>query len=128
MMERDPEASGTIEIRDGGESGTLIHKFDINNGTFPVSLTTQSNKMGIIFNNNVPHRPSGDPTKRCKHLRGCIRFLFELTTNYGKSEVNVLLGGLSQSNQMGSWTSIHFVLKPLHFTEKLNHKEILIVS
>ena len=91
MMERDPEASGMIEIRDGGESGTLIHKFDINNGTFPVSLTTQSNKMGIIFNNNVPHRPSGDPTKRCKHLRGCIRFLFELTTNYGKYLVNALI-------------------------------------
>ena len=84
MMERDPEASGTIEIRDGGEDGSLIHKFDINNGTFPVSLTTQSNKMGIIFNNNVPYKPeNGDPTKRCKHLRGCIRFLFELTTNYG---------------------------------------------
>ena len=91
MMQRDPEASGTIEIRDGGEDGVLMHKFDINNGTFPVSLTTRSNKMGIVFNNNVPYKPAnGDPTKRCKHLRGCIRFLFELTTNYGKYRIHGL--------------------------------------
>ena len=85
-MERDPEASGTIEIRDGGLSSgrsSLLHKFDINNGTFPMSLTTTTNEIGILFHYNVPPKPAGDPAKRCKHLRGCVRFLFELTTYHG---------------------------------------------
>ena len=86
-MERDPEASGTIEVLDGGlTAGRLMHKFDVNNGTFPMSLTTRTNEIGIVFKYNVPPRPRGnqDATNRCKHLRGCVRFLFELTTNYGE--------------------------------------------
>lgn len=111
MMERDPEASGTMEIRDGGlaaGSSSLLHKFDINNGTFPVSLTTITNEISIIFNYNVPPKPSGDPTKRCKHLRGCVRFLFELTTNHGP-DIELRLYNSSVSNNTGYGVNIQDV-------------------
>ena len=84
IMERDPEASGYIQVFDGGLGGKLMHQFDVNNGSFPMSMTTTTNEIGMVFKYNVPRRPSGDPTKRCKHMRGCVRFLFELTSNYGK--------------------------------------------
>lgn len=111
MMERDPEASGTIEIRDGGLSpgrSRLLHKFDINNGTFPMSLTTTTNEIGILFHYNVPPKPSGDPTKRCKHLRGCVRFLMELTTYHGP-DIELRLYNSSVSKNMGYGVNIQDV-------------------
>ena len=85
INERDPEANGTIIIRDGGQSSKIIKEFPIDNGTFHQSVTTKTNKMFIQVRYKLPPTPpSGvDPTKRCKHLRACIRFMLELTTNYG---------------------------------------------
>lgn len=85
ILERDPEASGRIILRDGAETGPIIMQHEINNGSFPQSVTTKTNELWVTFQYQIPGEPAGeDKTKRCKHLRACIRFLMELTTNYGK--------------------------------------------
>jgi hypothetical protein len=92
INERDPEASGRIIIRDGGQDSKIIQDFPIDNGTFPQSITTKTNIMFIQMEYSLPPTPpSGvDPTKRCKHLRACIRFMLELTTDFG-NVLNVTL-------------------------------------
>lgn len=86
ILERDPEASGRLILRDGGQDGPLLLDHEINNGSFPQSVTTKTNEIWVTLQYTVPVLSSGqDPLKRCKHLRGCIRFLMELTTEYGKN-------------------------------------------
>ena len=85
IFERDPDASGTFTVRDGGRYGNVILNVPINNGTFPQSVTTRSNIIFMRFDYSVPAQPpSGvDKRKRCRHMQSCIRWLLELTTNKG---------------------------------------------
>ncbi|XP_052783699.1 protein bark beetle-like isoform X2 [Mya arenaria] len=110
IMERDPEASGLISIHEGSRFGEKIYHFQINNGTFPQSITTKTDQIYIHFNYIVPDKPPSeiDPTKRCKHQRSCIRFLFELTTDYGP-DTELRLYNASVSNNTGYGVNIQEV-------------------
>ncbi|GFR98736.1 neurotrypsin, partial [Elysia marginata] len=44
IMERDPEVMGSFTIKDGGRP---LQTVKIDNGTFPESVTTTSNQLGI---------------------------------------------------------------------------------
>ena len=86
ILERDPEATGRLILNDGAETGKEILNMEIHNGSFPQSVTTNTNELWFKLQYSVPYlSPGSEPTKRCKHMRACVRFLIELTTNYGKT-------------------------------------------
>lgn len=93
ISERDPKAEGKIIVRDGWQDGPIILEYNIENGTFPQSVTTKTSVMWITLQYTVPSLPPAgvSPTKRCKHLRGCIRLLMELTTDYGMYDYNLIM-------------------------------------
>ncbi|KAH3754675.1 hypothetical protein DPMN_189356 [Dreissena polymorpha] len=109
IMERDPQASGMITVRDGGDlpSHPIILQFMVNNGSFPQSVTTKTDTIHIKFDFDIP-RPDGEPVKRCKSHRPCIRFLMELTTNYGP-DIELRVYNASVSNNTGYGVNIQDV-------------------
>lgn len=48
-MERDPDASGTLIVKDGGVFGKVLGTFNVFNGSFPQSVYTQSTVMYVQF-------------------------------------------------------------------------------
>ncbi|CAL1535561.1 unnamed protein product [Lymnaea stagnalis] len=79
IMERDPDANGTLIFRDGGELGRRTD-FPIFNGSFPESFTTRTNRLFVRFQYSQP------TSKICKTFPPCIRFLLEFTSNYDVDE------------------------------------------
>ena len=47
IMERDPEAGGSFTLKDGGRDGKPLQTVKIDNGTFPESITTETNKLYV---------------------------------------------------------------------------------
>ena len=77
-MERDPEASGTLTVRDGSNTGPILGEFEIYNGSFPQSVRTKSRLMFISFDFRLP------PGGRCKLFQPCIRFLLRVSSAEGE--------------------------------------------
>ncbi|XP_012945265.1 protein bark beetle [Aplysia californica] len=79
IIERDPDASGFFEFSDGGAFGKMT-RMDINNGTFPQSMTTETSILNVKFKYNRPR------DMVCKTFPPCIRFLLEFTSDTGPAQ------------------------------------------
>lgn len=79
-MERDPDASGTLIVKDGGVFGKVLGTFNVFNGSFPQSVYTQSTVMYVQFEYTIPKLPAG---QKCKIFEPCIRFLLRVTSTSG---------------------------------------------
>ena len=76
-MEKDPEASGTLTVRDFSESGHLHGEFDVANGSFPQSVRSNTRSLWMKFTYHFPKQQG------CQHFKPCLRFLLRLSTTAG---------------------------------------------
>ncbi|GFR58263.1 neurotrypsin [Elysia marginata] len=97
IMERDPEVTGSFTIKDGGRP---LQTVKIDNGTFPESITTTSNQLGIKLEFDYPRN------KICKTFPSCLRFLIEITSAYDVEEDFQLLMSSVHDN-VGHGVNIH---------------------
>lgn len=74
IMERDPEASGKLTIRDSHSEGKILGEFPVSNGSFPQSVRTDSRVMFIRFDYSLP-------STGCKTFEPCLRFLLRFSTS-----------------------------------------------
>ena len=78
LMERDPEATGKLIVKEGQfGAGRLIGEYDVSNGSFPQSVRTRSSTMWIKFEHYLPRGG-------CKTFPPCLRFLLRLSANNGE--------------------------------------------
>lgn len=78
LMERDPEATGKLIVKEGQfGTGRLIGEYDVSNGSFPQSVCTRSSTMWIKFEHYLPRGG-------CKTFPPCLRFLLRLSANNGE--------------------------------------------
>ncbi|GFO27981.1 class a scavenger receptor srcr domain with c-type lectin domain [Plakobranchus ocellatus] len=100
IMERDPEASGELIIRDGDFNGQVLKTVKVDNGTFPESVTSFTNALNVQFKFKYPNN------KVCKVFPSCLRFLLELTSAYDVEEEFRLLMSNVHDN-IGHGVNIH---------------------
>nr|KAG5700697.1 hypothetical protein BaRGS_029062 [Batillaria attramentaria] len=100
LMERDPEATGKLIIRDGQFGvGPIIGEYDVFNGSFPQSVRTRGSVMTVRFEYSLPNL---GPGHHCKTFPPCIRFLLRVTTSYGtEDEFRLIYSKVSDNNGYG---------------------------
>ncbi|KAK0049320.1 protein bark beetle [Biomphalaria pfeifferi] len=77
IIERDPAANGTLTFMESGYPNIV---FNIENGSFPESYTSKTNRISVRFVYRIPQN------KICKVLLSCIRFLMQFTSDYDVDE------------------------------------------
>lgn len=86
LMEKAPTPGlkGWIEVYDKSENfGKRLAKFEVNNGTFPQSITSLTDTLVIKFTyTGLPRKQAGRP--RCDVYLPCIRYLMEATVDDGQ--------------------------------------------
>ncbi|KAK6181325.1 hypothetical protein SNE40_009204 [Patella caerulea] len=96
MMQNDPLASATLEIRDGSSSGKVLGLFNIANGSYPQSVTTKTQTAHIQLKYSLPRN------RICPTFKPCIRFLILIeTSNYTAEDFALILSEVSNNTGYG---------------------------
>lgn len=100
LMERDPEATGKLTVREGRyTSGKIIGEYDVYNGSFPQSVRSEGRTLSIQFDYTLPVLAPG---QHCKTFPPCIRFLLRITTSNGtEDEFQLIYSKVSDNNGYG---------------------------
>lgn len=119
LMERAPSVSGFMTIYDGkDEGGRILSTFPFNNGSFPQSITSNSDSLTIRLNYTLPPKPT-DPRKQwCDIFRPCIRFLIEITAESGPAEEFRFINS-SASNNNGYGVNIQDMRSKVFFNSSV---------
>ncbi|XP_021367968.1 protein bark beetle-like isoform X3 [Mizuhopecten yessoensis] len=121
LMERAPSVSGFMTIYDGaGSSGNILATFPFNNGSFPQSITSDTDTLTVRLNYTLPTltKPT-DPKKQwCEVFRPCVRFLLEITAAEGPEEEFRFINS-SASNNNGYGVNIQDMRSKVSFNSSV---------
>ncbi|XP_033735968.1 LOW QUALITY PROTEIN: protein bark beetle-like [Pecten maximus] len=119
LMERAPSVSGFMTVYDGEDvGGKILATFPFNNGTFPQSITSDTDAVTVRLNYTLPAKPT-DPKKQwCDIFRPCVRFLLEVTAASGPAEEFRFINS-SASNNNGYGVNIQDMRSKVFFNSSV---------